>query len=102
MQKKLKFPAKVTISYHAHKKPDAAYSASGQYELLGGFRPGGPLCFVDFPHYARFAGGASWQSQPFAGLRLLRRYAPRNDRKKERTRRRRTFGIEQGISNGEV
>ena len=34
---------------------DAAYSAGGQYELLGGFWPGGPLCFVDFHHFARFA-----------------------------------------------
>ncbi len=36
-------------------QPDAAYSAGGDYELLGGFWPGGPLCFVDFHHYARFA-----------------------------------------------
>jgi hypothetical protein len=36
-------------------QPDAAYSAVGNYELLGGFWPGGPLCFVDFEHYARFA-----------------------------------------------
>ena len=36
-------------------QPDAAYSAGGQYEMLGGFWPGGPLCFVDFEHYARFA-----------------------------------------------
>jgi len=36
-------------------QPDAAYSASGNYELLGGFWPGGPLCFVDFPDFARFA-----------------------------------------------
>ena len=36
-------------------QPDAAYSAGGKYELLGGFWPGGPLCFVDFEHYARFA-----------------------------------------------
>ncbi len=36
-------------------QPDAAYSAGGQYELLGGFWPGGPLCFVDFHHFARFA-----------------------------------------------
>ena len=28
-------------------QPDAAYSAGGSYELLGGFWPGGPLCFVD-------------------------------------------------------
>ncbi len=36
-------------------QPDAAWSSGGQYELLGGFWPGGPLCFVDFEHYARFA-----------------------------------------------
>jgi hypothetical protein len=36
-------------------QPDAAYSASGQYEILGGFWPGGPLCTVDFHHFARFA-----------------------------------------------
>jgi len=36
-------------------QPDAAYSAGGGYELLGGFWPGGPLCFVDFEHFARFA-----------------------------------------------
>ncbi len=36
-------------------QPDAAYSRGGSYELLGGFWPGGPFCFVDFEHYARFA-----------------------------------------------
>jgi hypothetical protein len=36
-------------------QPDAAYSAGGPYELLGGFWPGGPLCFVNFEHLARFA-----------------------------------------------
>ncbi len=36
-------------------QPDAAYSAGGYYELLGGFWPGGPLCFVNFKHFARFA-----------------------------------------------
>ena len=36
-------------------QPDAAWSSGGQYELLGGFWPGGPLCFVDFESYARFA-----------------------------------------------
>ncbi len=40
-----------TIGQH-----DAAYSQGGDYELLGGFWPGGPLCFVDFHHFARFAG----------------------------------------------
>ncbi len=37
-------------------QPDAAWSTGGDYELLGGFWPGGPLCFVDFHHFARFAG----------------------------------------------
>jgi hypothetical protein len=36
-------------------QPDAAYSASGNYELLGGFWPGGPLCIVQFDDFARFA-----------------------------------------------
>ncbi len=36
-------------------QPDAAYSRGGNFELLGGFWPGGPLCFVDFEHFARFA-----------------------------------------------
>ncbi len=36
-------------------QPDAAWSKSGDYELLGGFWPGGPLCFVDFESFARFA-----------------------------------------------
>jgi hypothetical protein len=36
-------------------QPDAAYSAGGNFELLGGFWPGGPLCFIDFEHFTRFA-----------------------------------------------
>jgi len=36
-------------------QPDAAYSSGGNYEILGGFWPGGPLCFVDFEHFAGFA-----------------------------------------------
>jgi hypothetical protein len=36
-------------------QPDAAWSSGGKYELLGGFWPGGPLCFVNFEHFARFA-----------------------------------------------
>ncbi len=36
-------------------QPDAAWSSGGQYELLGGFWPGGPLCMVDFESFARFA-----------------------------------------------
>jgi len=34
---------------------DAAWSSGGNYELLGGFWPGGPLRFVDFEYFARFA-----------------------------------------------
>jgi hypothetical protein len=36
-------------------QPDAGYSESGRYEVLGGFWPGGPLCIVDFEDFARFA-----------------------------------------------
>jgi hypothetical protein len=36
-------------------QPDAGYSEGGSYEMLGGFWPGGPLCFVDFEDFARFA-----------------------------------------------
>ncbi len=36
-------------------QPDAAWSRGGNFELLGGFWPGGPLCFVNFEHFARFA-----------------------------------------------
>jgi len=36
-------------------QPDAAYSSGSNYELLGGFWPGGPLCFVEFEDFARFA-----------------------------------------------
>ena len=39
-----------TIGQH-----DAAYSEGEQYELLGGFWPGEPTCFVDFEHFAMFA-----------------------------------------------
>ena len=39
-----------TIGQH-----DAAYSQGGDYEVLGGFWPGGPLCFVGFDDFARFA-----------------------------------------------
>ena len=43
-------------------QPDAAAVSGGQYELLGGFLPGGPLCFVDFEHFARFA--EHWLDEP--------------------------------------
>jgi len=46
-------------------QPDAAYSAGGGYELLGGFWPGGPLCFVNFEHFARFA---EYWLEPGTGL----------------------------------
>ncbi|MHC4109770.1 MAG: hypothetical protein ACYSUY_01770 [Planctomycetota bacterium] len=36
-------------------QPDAAWSSGGDYELLGGFLSGGPLCFVDFESFAKFA-----------------------------------------------
>ena len=36
-------------------QPDAGYSSGGNYELLGGFWPGGPLCFVDFEQFSLFA-----------------------------------------------
>jgi len=36
-------------------QPDASYSGAGGYELLGGFWPGGPLCFVEFGDFVVFA-----------------------------------------------
>jgi hypothetical protein len=36
-------------------QPEAGVMSGGSYELLGGFWPGEPLCFVDFRHFARFA-----------------------------------------------
>ncbi len=36
-------------------QPDAAWSSGGDYELLGGFWPGGPICIVQFDDFARFA-----------------------------------------------
>jgi hypothetical protein len=35
--------------------PDGGEMSGGQYELLGGFWPGGPLCIVQFDDFARFA-----------------------------------------------
>ena len=43
-------------------QPEAGAASGGDYELLGGFWPGGPLCFVDFEHYARFA--EHWLREP--------------------------------------
>ena len=36
-------------------QPDADWSSAADYELSGGFWPGGPLCFVDFASFALFA-----------------------------------------------
>jgi hypothetical protein len=36
-------------------QPDAGSMSGGQYKLLGGFWPGGPLCIVNFDDFARFA-----------------------------------------------
>lgn len=36
-------------------QPDSAYSEGEQYEMLGGFWPGGPVCFVNLEHFATFA-----------------------------------------------
>ena len=36
-------------------QPDAGYSSGGNYELLAGFWPGGPLCIVNFDDFAVFA-----------------------------------------------
>ena len=36
-------------------QPDTDWSRAGNYELLGGFWPGGPLCIVQFDDFARFA-----------------------------------------------
>ncbi len=36
-------------------QPDAGYLGGGDYELLGGFWVGGPLCIVNFVDFANFA-----------------------------------------------
>ncbi len=36
-------------------QPDADWCRGGDYELLGGFWSGGPLCIVEFDDFARFA-----------------------------------------------
>ncbi len=43
-------------------QPDAGYHDGGQYELLGGFWVGGPLCIVNLEHFATFA--AHWLDGP--------------------------------------
>ena len=41
---------------------DAGYHGGGQYEMLGGFLVGGPLCVVNLEHFATFA--AHWLEGP--------------------------------------
>jgi len=36
-------------------QPDAGGMRGGDYELRGGFWPGGPSCIVEFHHFARLA-----------------------------------------------
>ncbi len=43
-------------------QPDAGYHNSGQYELLGGFWVGGPLCIVNLEDFAQLA--AFWLEEP--------------------------------------
>lgn len=43
-------------------QPDAGYHDGGPYELLGGFRVGGPLCIVNLEDFAHFA--ADWLDGP--------------------------------------
>lgn len=39
-------------------QPDAGAITGGDYEMLGGFLPGVPICIVNFEHFAIFA--ANW------------------------------------------
>ena len=48
-------------------QPDTDYSAGNNYELLGGFWPGGPLCFVEFDDFARFAQQWLYEESSLAG-----------------------------------
>ena len=48
-------------------QPDAAYSSGGNYELLGGFWPGGPLCIVEFGDFARFSQQWLYKGSGLAG-----------------------------------
>ena len=43
-------------------QPDAGFLDGGQYELLGGFWVGGPLCIVNLEQFARFA--SCWLDGP--------------------------------------
>ncbi len=36
-------------------QPDAEFMVGGDYELIGGFWSGVPVCIVDLAHFARFA-----------------------------------------------
>ena len=36
-------------------QPDTDWGSGGDYEVLGGFWPGGPLCIVDLNDFAKFA-----------------------------------------------
>jgi hypothetical protein len=36
-------------------QPEAGIISGGDYDLLGGFLPGRPVCIVEFRHFARFA-----------------------------------------------
>ena len=44
------FAVKGTIA-----QPDAGKAQGAIYQVLGGFHPGEPFCFVDLEHFARFA-----------------------------------------------
>ena len=44
-------------------QPDAAGSTGGDYKLLGGFWPGGPLCMVELADLALFA--SYWLDEGF-------------------------------------
>ena len=44
-------------------QPDAANSTGGDYKLLGGFWPGGPLCMVELADLALFA--SYWLDEGF-------------------------------------
>jgi len=43
-------------------QPDAGVMSGGDYELVGGFLPGGPVCIVDFYHFSLLA--EHWLEEP--------------------------------------